>query len=82
MSGHAHDEEAGKLHANLHDAQDGSSTLAMAQVGAAGHISATLGQCHDVADGRNTAEPAEQHPPRREAIAGPTHDDLDVLREI
>lgn len=45
-------------------------------------IFATGGKCQDVADGGNAAQASQENPPRRQAFAAATTDDLGMLREI
>jgi hypothetical protein len=57
----SHEEEAGPLHANLGDAEQGSGARESPDLAAAAHVARALGQRQDVGDAGGARHGAQQH---------------------
>ena len=83
VPGHdSHEEEAGPLDGNLHDAQHGGCTGKAANLFAAVHVSGALGQRQDVGDAGRTGHGPEQDKHGAQAARRATGYNLEVLRKI
>lgn len=74
-----HDHEAGELNCDLENSEQSSSTSSFTDFPATKYVSPTGGKRENVANGSDAAEPAQENPPRRQAIAGLARDDFVVL---
>lgn len=77
-----HEEEAGPLHADLDDAQQGRGAGEASDFPAAAHVQGAFGQRQDVGDAGGARDGAEEDEHGAQAARGPARDDLVVLREV